>query len=1220
MEKLLMTKEKILKTKEKPEIKQEIIVKKRINLLNRLSFAKSPTVKDSNILKTKKYEKNKDRKNQESITKHKIKLPSELIAKKKMIDYIILNPKTSKKILLNNNQSEIEEKNITFKNNNEDKKKLLGQIITDFSSNRKLNNNIFDDGNQVNFSNDYSQNINNNTINNDMIFNNRDIKERNELNKTLTQTNNIQEIQINNFNIKNNNTNTNTNSNSNLNNKAMKLSISSSRGNYYKRKPFYILGINNYDKNNNIFNNNIELESPIKNNYKVEMRTSLSKNLIPSKSYINTESISENVRKRNKGITPSNSLTCNSNFNNKENKNIINNINKEINKNKYEGKDNDNKNKENKINNINNINNNISLNNRYNFYIKIGKNNNINKDNKDINYEIKLTSPTQHDKDDNSNRVIKKLIVECDIDKINKNLHTTNNNKKGINVNIKPLYKKIEIDKILLSNDNKEDTKKIGKNKHIYLNSQNSTNKTTRSLNKKSFKFLVHQAYKNRDLSTSFNRYYKSGQSLRGKSQSIRDYNYYNDSFNYSNAGNEPFNNNESNKPLGLKYYNSERKNIEDNENNERYKKYKDFYKSFRNIGRIKKQNNISYEENINKMQKRNNSKNNTNNIRYKLSNLTSIMNHTNKKKKDNLEITPVSISISNINDENNNNKNMANDNLNNNINDIENKNNGNLFNNNQTNTPESRLLHSKTNTSFSTNSINSNFNSINSSNNNTTNNNNNIHTKNNKKSKNNSSIPSSMSSNLSISFINLEILYVLQEKLKIILEKIIKYQRCSKECYEFINYYFTHHFYNENLKSFQTGQNRKIINKYMKSELLCYFLCYDISFTEDFKQAEILLKSIFSLLYKNFLIFLSLIISQYKNKENNIIIILNKIVKDNLFKEDLLEDNIDLTTLDENSYIEIINNNSKKINDYYKMIIENIYMKYIKGKNNYMEIQECINIINPNELDKDKLDIFIASFFIGAYKSITEYNFDLLKKFFYSFLHLKQKLNHSNISNIELNHKQLNNNNYIHEKKTHSLLPKIKDQKYSLVLDLDETLVYSQKNFYKLKNSNLSNINNDGINIPKKTVMLRPGLHEFLHDMKLLYELIIFSSGTPDYVDPIIKMIEKDEKYFDYILYRQHIIIDENGDKIKDLNLIGRDLKNVIIIDDISRYFKLQKENGICIRPFNGNILSDRKTLKTLNNVLQKIRFDADETKDIRISLDKYRHLLYPIVINNNE
>ena len=137
---------------------------------------------------------------------------------------------------------------------------------------------------------------------------------------------------------------------------------------------------------------------------------------------------------------------------------------------------------------------------------------------------------------------------------------------------------------------------------------------------------------------------------------------------------------------------------------------------------------------------------------------------------------------------------------------------------------------------------------------------------------------------------------------------------------------------------------------------------------------------------------------------------------------------------------------------------------------------------------------------------------------------------------------------------------------------------------------------------------------------MKLIFELIIFSSGTPEYVDPIIKIIEKNEKYFDYILYRHHITLDEDGNNVKNLDLIGRDLKKVIIIDDIPRYFHLQKRNGINIKPFCGNILSDTKTLKTLNNVLKKIRADCDETDDIRISLEKYRHLLYPNVINEIE
>jgi hypothetical protein len=218
MEKLLIKKEKLVKNKEKSEKKQEIIVKKRINLASHLSSAKSPSIKESTILKSKRFEKNKDEKKHESITKHKIKLPSELIAKKRMIDHITSNQNYIANMTLPNFQTEIKEKNIVFKNNNEDKKKILGKIITDFSSNKKLNNNIFDDGNQFNLiNNNYYQNIN--TISsNDVVYNRKDVKEANELNKTITQTNNIQEIKINTFKIKNNN-----NKNTNSNNKSMKL-------------------------------------------------------------------------------------------------------------------------------------------------------------------------------------------------------------------------------------------------------------------------------------------------------------------------------------------------------------------------------------------------------------------------------------------------------------------------------------------------------------------------------------------------------------------------------------------------------------------------------------------------------------------------------------------------------------------------------------------------------------------------------------------------------------------------------------------------------------------------------------------------------------------------------------------------------------------------------------------------------------------------------------
>ena len=186
--------------------------------------------------------------------------------------------------------------------------------------------------------------------------------------------------------------------------------------------------------------------------------------------------------------------------------------------------------------------------------------------------------------------------------------------------------------------------------------------------------------------------------------------------------------------------------------------------------------------------------------------------------------------------------------------------------------------------------------------------------------------------------------------------------------------------------------------------------------------------------------------------------------------------------------------------------------------------------------------------------------------------------------------------------------MPEIKDNKeYSLILDLDDTIIYSQRNF-NFKNI-LSNIN-------KKIIIFRPYLLEFLQEMKPLFELILFSSNTPDNVDPIVDLIQKDQKYFDYILYRQHITLDNDGYNVKNLELIGRDLKKVIIIDDIARYFKLQKENGINIKPFCGNAKKDGNTLKILGNVLKKIRKDVENTGDIRISLNKFRNSLFPDVI----
>ncbi len=139
---------------------------------------------------------------------------------------------------------------------------------------------------------------------------------------------------------------------------------------------------------------------------------------------------------------------------------------------------------------------------------------------------------------------------------------------------------------------------------------------------------------------------------------------------------------------------------------------------------------------------------------------------------------------------------------------------------------------------------------------------------------------------------------------------------------------------------------------------------------------------------------------------------------------------------------------------------------------------------------------------------------------------------------------------------------------------------------------------------------------------MKQFYELILFSSGTSDYVDPIVKYIEKNENFFEFVLYRQHISFDERGEYFKNLNLLNRNLKNILIIDDMEKNFKLQKENGICIKPFYGDIQKDINILNLLGQILMKIRIDADETGDIRISLNKEKNnIIYSkVAININD
>ena len=475
---------------------------------------------------------------------------------------------------------------------------------------------------------------------------------------------------------------------------------------------------------------------------------------------------------------------------------------------------------------------------------------------------------------------------------------------------------------------------------------------------------------------------------------------------------------------------------------------------------------------------------------------------------------------------------------------------------------------------------------------------------------------------------IDFELLFILEEKLKTIINKINNYEICNDECFDWMRFYFFYDFYEKEIDLFQNNNNQKSIISIIKEEILCYFLSYEVSFSQKFNRISILLKAIFQLLHNNYLSLVSFILNNnliiIKNDENDLVNQLLKIINKELkintsFKEIINEEKI----------LQIMNENFKQINNYYLMIIDNLYSlnnnNFSNYNSNFFSFPNCLNLdINKfSELEKQNI---ISLFFYETIKEKHNYSIQDLKKFFNLYLN-KAKTSFSSINNYDnisskniLNKNNLNsNNNNLNNSTNHnyakslklihsinyipnkSFLPPIqKPYIYTLVLDLDETLIH-YKTDYSQKWDNLK----------QNMIILRPDLIYFLKEMKKIYELVLFSYATYDYIDKILKIVESKEKFFEYILDRRHITY-ENGSYIKNLSLIGRDLKNVIIIDDKPQAFKMHKENGIFIKPFYGDCFNNKNILKNLTKILKDIRKDADINGDIRKCIQNKNHEIF--------
>ena len=409
------------------------------------------------------------------------------------------------------------------------------------------------------------------------------------------------------------------------------------------------------------------------------------------------------------------------------------------------------------------------------------------------------------------------------------------------------------------------------------------------------------------------------------------------------------------------------------------------------------------------------------------------------------------------------------------------------------------------------------------------------------------------------ISNTELNYIILLIEKIKDIFDSLILNDDylILKYCFEFINY-----IYNYNIDNYISNsiiniidiETRKILNNYF---IFAIVVIYDLILKEKklFNNLKILVKESIKLIY------------------SNIIIIINY-SKDNIISSK----NIFLNTIINN-----INIQYKKNKDLY--IDDNEYLLLKQNNNSIISPEDKLNynlnfiIKNIHTIINNMKKSFDYKLFIQIFQQMNNISLENIYDFFINNIY---QINIINSTLAVASKLFLTNNNDINK----IILNK---KKYTLLISLDGTLIH-----FKIDNKNKNN--NKGI------IQLRPGLNEFLSDIKPYYEIIAFSNGDKKYTDLLINSLDKNKIFFENKLYREHCII-MNNDFVKDISKLGKDLSKIIIVDNLVQNFRLNLENGINIKSFNGEI--NDKILKELGKILIKI---AKFGGDIRRGISYYK------------
>lgn len=173
--------------------------------------------------------------------------------------------------------------------------------------------------------------------------------------------------------------------------------------------------------------------------------------------------------------------------------------------------------------------------------------------------------------------------------------------------------------------------------------------------------------------------------------------------------------------------------------------------------------------------------------------------------------------------------------------------------------------------------------------------------------------------------------------------------------------------------------------------------------------------------------------------------------------------------------------------------------------------------------------------------------------------------------------------------------LPEMRGRK-CLILDLDETLVHSS--FKPVPNPDyVIPVEIDGT-VHRIYVIKRPGVDLFLEKLGKIYEIVVFTASLSKYADPLLDMLDINH-VIQARLFRESCTVHQ-GNYVKDLDLIGRAKRSLIIVDNSPASYAFQPENAIGVSTFIDD-MEDRELYYCLS-FLESIVGEDDVTRCLQM------------------